>query len=200
MLNAFGAYWVVRLCSPAGDIPIVVAVAETSELSVKDGRLQLPAPGTSIGNEFRSAAVPRGTPPSRAFPLEPEAAVAFAYRKTGRRVSEVPEFWQRVAETRPDPISVHSGHWRLKLETSVRGVGATSGAEYNVSDVVVFWPGYLPNDTTLQVAMSVQPDTALYLPYPGLRDSGAAGQGVQPLVRIGVRVPYIFEILRVQSP
>jgi hypothetical protein len=132
--------------------------------------------------------------------LEPEAAVAFAYRKTGRRVSEVPEFWQRVAEARPDPIIVHSGHWRLKLEAPVHGVGATSGVEYHVSDVVVFWLGYLPNDTTLQVAVSVQPDTALYLPYPSLSDTGRAGQGEQPFVRIGVRAPYIFEILRVQSP
>ncbi len=198
MLNAFGSYWVVRLCSPDGEIPIVVAVAETSELSVGDGQLKLPPFPAQIGNEFRSAAVPRGTPRTRAFPLEPEAAVAFAYRQTGRRISEVPEFWQRVAEQRPDPISVHSGHWRLRLEAPVHGVGAATGTDYNVRDVVVFWPGFLPNDTTLQVAVQTQPDTALHLPYPKVNSTVYENRSEQDLVRIEVRVPYIFEILTVQ--
>lgn len=61
-----------------------------------------PKPPNS-GNEFRSAAVPRVTALARVYPLAPEAVVGFAYRRTGRRVTEVPVFVQRVAEGLPEP-------------------------------------------------------------------------------------------------
>lgn len=192
MLNGFGAYWIVRLCSPAGDVPVVLAVAATSALVVTEGTLQPSAAAASTGNEFRSAATPLGTSFARAFPLEPEAAVAFVYRRTGRRVSEVPVYVQRVADGRPDPIYPQFGYWRITLEEPVRGVGTASGATYGGRDVAVFWSGGRGADTTLCVALGTQPDTALLMPYTP-NGSGPA----QLVARLPVRPPYRFEPLRV---
>ena len=196
LVNAYGPYWLVRLCAPSGDIPVVVAVSVTSEFSVADGQLEPPLSAATMGNEFRTVATPRGTSPFRLFPLEPEAAVAFAFRKTGRRVSEVPRFVQRVADYgRPDPFYAQFGYWRLTLESSVHGVGTVSGAEYDTRQVAVYWPGGAANDTTLQVALAAQTDTALYVPYT-VPDTGG-GQPTRATVRVPVRAPYLFEPLRV---
>jgi hypothetical protein len=180
MVNAYGPYWLVRLCAPSGDIPIVVAVSVTSEFSVVDGQLEPPLSAATMGNEFRTVATPPGTSPFRLFPLEPEAAVAFAFRKTGRRVSEVPAIIQRVADYgRPDPFYAHFGFWHLTLGSSVHGVGEASGAEYDTRQVAVYWPGGAANDTTLQVARAAQTDTALYVTHT-VPDTGAGRQREPP--------------------
>ena len=71
-----------------------------------------------------------------------------------------------------------------------------SGAEYVTRDVVVSWPEGLGPDTTLLVALAAQPDTALHLPYktPEQPPSGAAREDT---VRVAVRRPYLFEVVRV---
>ena len=194
VLNGFGSYWIIRLCAPAGDAPIVLAVSTTSEFVVSDGRLRPSPSATAMGNEFRSVAIPRATP---AYPLEPEAAVAIAFRTTGLRVSEIPVFVQRVADYgRPDPFVPQAGRWHVTLESPVHGVGVASGAEYVTRDVVVAWPEGLGPDTTLLVALAAQPDTALHLPYktPEQPPSGAAREDT---VRVAVRRPYLFEVVRV---
>lgn len=194
VLNGFGAYWIVRLCAPAGEIPVVLAVSTTSEFVVLDGRLQPSPSARAMGNEFRSVAIPRGTPE---YPLEPEAAVAVAFRTTGRRVSEIPVFVQRVADYgRPEPFYPQNGRWHITLESPVHGVGAPSGTEYVTRDVMVSWPEGTGPDTTLLVALAAQPDTALHVPYKhsGQSPSGAAREDT---VRVAVRKPYRFEVLRV---
>jgi hypothetical protein len=197
LLNGFGSYWVVDLCSPAGDVPVVLAVAATSALVVSDGELQ-PAPPNS-GNEFRSAAVPRGTALARVYPLAPEAVVGFAYRETGRRVSEVPVFVQRVAGALPEPIYPQNGHWLVTLEAPVQGVGAVSGAEYDTREVAVFWAGGAGTDTTLSVALRTQPEAALLVPYKLYIQTAGGVEVREDTTRVAVRSPYLFEPLRVSS-
>lgn len=196
IVNAFGPYWLIRLCSPAGDVPVVLGVAATSALVVSNGRLEPPSPTAATGNEFNAAATWRGTPPARAYPLEPEAVVAFVYRVTGRRVSEVPTFVARVADARPDPIAPQFGLWRVTLEASIRGVGAISGAAYDTREVAAFWAGGVTSDTTLQVALAEQPDTALQVSYTVYPDPAVGGEPQRSNVRLRVRTPYLFEPLR----
>lgn len=192
LLNGYGSYWVIDLCSPAGDVPIVLAVAATSELVVSGGELQ-PNPRNS-GNEFRAAGVPRGTPLARVYPLAPEAVVAFVYRNTGRRVSEVPAYVQRVADYgRADPIYPQFGHWRVTLEAPVHGIGAVTGSEYDTRQVVVCWPGCAGNDTTLSVALAVQPETALRVPYQVYTETAGGVSVRRDTVSVAVRAPYLFE-------
>jgi hypothetical protein len=195
LLNGFGSYWVIDLCSPVGDVPVVLAVAATSALVVSGGELQ-PNPPPS-GNEFRSAAVLRGTPLARVYPLAPEAVVAFAYRQTRRRVSEVPVFVQRVADYgRPDPIYPQNGHWLVTLEAPVQGVGVVSGAQYDTREVAVFWPGSARTDTTLSVALAGQPKAALRVPYKVYTETAGGVEVRQDTVSVAVRTPYLFEVLR----
>jgi len=196
LVNGYGSYWVVDLCSPGGDVPIVLAIATKSELVVSGGEL-LPNPPNS-GNEFRSAGVPRGTPLERVYPMAPEAVVAFAYRKTGRRISEVPAYVQRVADYgRADPISPQFGHWRVTLEGPVHGIGAVTGSEYDTREVAVCWPGCAGNDTTLSVPLASQPETALRVPYEVRTETAGRVDVRRDTVSVGVRTPYLFEALRV---
>jgi len=195
LLNGFGSYWVVDLCSPAGDVPVVLAVAATSALVVSGGELQ-PTPPNS-GNEFRSAAVPHGTALTRVYPLAPEAVVGFAYRETGRRVSGVPVFVQRVADVLPEPIYPQNGHWLVTLEAPVQGVGVVSGARYEAREVAVFWSGGARTDTTLSVALAAQPEAALRVPYKVYTETAGGVEVRQDTVRVAVRAPYLFEPLRV---
>jgi hypothetical protein len=193
--NAVGPYWIVRLCAPAGDVPVVLAVSATSGFVTIDGRLQSSPSPTGMGNEFVSVAIPRGTP---VYPLEPEAVVAAAFRKTGRRVSEIPVFVGRVADYgRPDLFVPQAGRWHVTLESSIHGIGAVSGEEYDTREVVVSWPDGVGNDTTPGVARKVQPEAVLDLPYTVY---GQAPGGVgfrEDTVRVAVRRPYLFEALRV---
>ena len=199
LFNNFGSYWVIELCSPRGDVPVVLAVATTSELVVVGGELQ--PNQRNGGGEFRSSVNPRGTPLERVYPLSPEAVVGFAYRTTGRRISEVPVFVQRVAEySRPEPIYPQNGHWLVTLEASIQGVGTPSGREYDTRDVAVFWPGGANPDTTLRVALPEQPEAVLTVPYKVSTQTAAGVDVRQDTARIPVRVPYLFETLRVRRP
>ena len=195
VLNAVGPYWIVRLCAPAEDVPVVLAVSATSEFLVIDGRLQPSPSATAMGNEFVSVAIPRRTP---VYPLEPEAAVAVAFRKTGRRVSEIPVFVRRVGEHgRPDLFVPQAGRWHVTLESSIHGIGAVSGEEYDTREVVVSWPGGVGNDTTINVARKVQPEAVLDLPYKVYGQTPGGVGFREDTVRVAVRRPYLFEALRV---
>ena len=85
----------------------------------------------------------------------------------------------------------------MTLEAPIIGVGAVSRVAYDTREVAVYWSGGVGSDTTLQVALKAQPDTALTVPYTVPPDPATGGQSTQATTRLPVRAPYLFEPLRV---
>lgn len=117
----FGPYYLVRLSSGGRPRMSVAVSAYNSNVAIyPDGRLDLPV---ESGGEFFAHGLPVDSSRRDVMaPLLPEAAVAYVYRRTGVRVSEVPELVRM--EWKWGPLG---GGWKLTLERAVRVRTVSSG-------------------------------------------------------------------------
>jgi hypothetical protein len=188
--NAFGAYWVVRLCTPAGSVPVVVAVAAASDAAVVAGQLWLP---DSSGGWFGFWSTRRG---QRPVPLEPEAAVDYAYRATGRRITDVPRYVRITREPTTAPVLPPCGHWLLGLESPARVRSVRTGAVYETRQVRVSSPGCLTERTGLYAPLPERLEEWYLIP----RRREVGGVVVRDTLRVPVRAELRFEAVEVLQP
>jgi hypothetical protein len=189
--NGLGPDWLVRLCD-LPKVPIVLGVAVNSDLTIVDGRLQMPA--FNSGGWFLTHATPPGELPQ---PLEPESAIGFAFRTTGERITEVPTLMQRNHGDGFGPVMPQCSYWEIVLEHPVRGVGAVTGDGYETSRIRVGKDSCAVGDTSTFVALHSQPDTAVtFVTDVRLPD----GTWRTDTIRVPLRIPYRFEPLLIIRP
>lgn len=188
--NSFGAKWVVRLCTPQGHVPVVVAIAAAADAAVVAGQLSLP---DSSGGVFSFWSTRRG---QRPVPLEPETAVDVAFRATGRRIAEVPRYVRITLEPTTAPVLPPCGHWLLELESPVRVRSVSSGAIYETRQVRVASPGCVTERSDLY-ARPLKRLAARYL-IPWQRE--VDGRVVRDTLRVPVGAEWRFEAVEVLLP
>ncbi len=189
--NALGPRWLIRLCSGPSSVPAVLALAANSDLTIENGQLRFPS---NSGAWFQSWGTEPGTLP---LPLEPEAAIGFAFRATGQRVTEVPSLVERNVGDGPASVVAQCAFWNLTLENPVRGVGVITGAEYETRQLRVGREGCATSDTALYVALATQPDTARSIVYDFYLPDGSSRRDT---VRVQLLSPYRFEQFQIRSP
>lgn len=126
--RAYGSWWLVTFCSPAGRRQVNVAVsAGNTHLKIEDDRLVFPA---EHGAEFVWTGVPL-----TAGDLETaEGAAMLAARESGRRIAGVPELLAPAFPHIPQ-LAV----WRVPLEQTAALRMRSDGASRDASEVFVGW-------------------------------------------------------------
>jgi hypothetical protein len=126
--RVYGPWWLLTFCDGAGSPSVSLAVsAWATDLAIVNGRLRFPP---ISGAEFVAVGIPAGHVGE--YPSAPEAAIELGARRTGRRVSRVPELVTPMQEDGPPQLA----RWRLTLEGPVAlrtGSGARSTDEVFVS-------------------------------------------------------------------
>ena len=173
----FGPWWLVTLCDRAGAPTLSVGVsAWATDITVQGGRLLFPR---ISGSEIFGVGIPTGHVGE--YPSSPEEAIELTAKRSGRRVTEVPELIMPLPE---DGIPQFA-RWHLTLESVA---GLRTGAESHASKEVFVRPkGLHTNDLVLSVAASTQPAfiDIEWTPPPNLNESYAAYEPHRVLWRLG---------------
>jgi hypothetical protein len=108
--RAYGPWWLVSLCEgPTPAVSLAIS-AYSTDLTIVDGRIQLPAVS---GNHFLPAGIPHGW--DGAVRVSPERAALAASMHSRRLVASVPELYAPApARARPQFAA-----WRIRLDRPV---------------------------------------------------------------------------------
>lgn len=118
--RAFGAVWLVGLCSSTEQQVAVSISAEATSLQIRpDGRLS-----NAQSGDFFSMGVPRGM----AVPALPEYGAVSIAREFGERVSAIPVLQRRGGQT-----SGLDSYWLVPIESASQAIGVESGSVRTVS-------------------------------------------------------------------
>lgn len=162
LIRHYGPHFLVPMYEDATPVAVVGVAAYATNLFVNDrGRLETTTP-LGGGGEFRVSGIPLAlggltSPPS------PEAAVKFAFERTGARTVDVP-----VLGTPGNRIVRTAARWRLRLERPVE-LELVDGRTVTSDEVYVAgirlaaigrgsWDGPRPARLRLLVAAAEQPD------------------------------------------
>lgn len=128
--NFHDPQWLVSLCSPDGTPVVSVAVAAyaTNNVALESGTLTWRGPG---GSEYFVQGIPAG----QDFPESPERAAELAARRTGRRVTAVPEL------VLAGSAAPQYARWRITLDAPVAVRALKRGAVERTNVLYVGAPG-----------------------------------------------------------
>lgn len=129
VVNSFGAYWLVPLCAPSGELQVSLGVAAQTQAQLRNGLIHF---DEAYGNEFKPSAVPRGTE----YPMTAERAARLAAATTGVRVAGVPELIRAERGYYPQ-----YSRWRVPLETPVTARGRSSNTTAQLTHLFLGYAG-----------------------------------------------------------
>ena len=112
--RSIGDHWLVSLCSPDGQMTLVVAVSVYARnLRIVNDRLAWPDDGSIQGAEFVPTAIPMKL---GGLPFSPEGVVEEISRRFGTRIAALPELVIPV----PPRGTPALASWRIVLDRDVR--------------------------------------------------------------------------------
>ena len=115
-IRTFNAHWVVPMCGRSGNLQIVVSFsALATELTPNLGTTKIVPWALADASSF---GVPAGVATDM---YSPEGATLFTFKKSGKRVSSIPELIMTPMPKAPALI-----RWRIDLENPVTVVGTVS--------------------------------------------------------------------------
>ena len=165
-LRPYGPWWFVTLCD-GGQPSVSVAVSSwATDLTISKGAIVFPK---VAGNEFFPLGIPAGH--IGEFPSSPEDAASLVARKTGRRISRVPELVMGTTTSGPP----QAARWMIAVDSNAV-INTARHGRVTTSQILVGSPYPAKLGPAQFVAAPSQPDFLdfSWAPLPNANESQAA--------------------------